>query len=120
MLTPFGMAVRKLRIERGDSQKTMAERVGQSQEFLSAVMNGRRRVPRELVQDIIHAYALPLDKAQALRAAAERVNRRAIKVQVRGVSQEARELVMALARNFDAMPQGSQEKIRKILKAEEH
>lgn len=48
-LTEFGKAVRKARIENGDTLKTMATSLGISPAFLSAVETGKKKIPNHLV-----------------------------------------------------------------------
>ncbi len=45
MLTEFGKAIRKIRLDKGEILKDMAKRLGISSAFLSAVENGRKNVP---------------------------------------------------------------------------
>jgi transcriptional regulator with XRE-family HTH domain len=44
-MTPFGAAIRKIRKERGITQKTMARALGVSPAYLSALENGKRGKP---------------------------------------------------------------------------
>lgn len=44
-MTPFGRAVRKIRKERGITQKSMAHALGVSPAYLSALENGKRGRP---------------------------------------------------------------------------
>lgn len=48
-LTEFGKAIRKARIESGDTLKTMATSLGISPAFLSAVETGKKKIPNHLV-----------------------------------------------------------------------
>ena len=45
MTTPFGVAVRKIRKERGLTQKAMAKALGVSPAYLSALENGKKGRP---------------------------------------------------------------------------
>ena len=45
MTTPFGETIRRLREERGVTQKQMAEAIGVSAAYLSALEHGRRGTP---------------------------------------------------------------------------
>lgn len=45
MTTPFGVAVRRIRKERGLTQKAMAKALGVSPAYLSALENGKRGKP---------------------------------------------------------------------------
>ena len=45
MITCVGRFLRKLRIDRGEILKTMAETLGVSSAFLSALENGKKKFP---------------------------------------------------------------------------
>ena len=49
MLTSIGKFFRKLRIDEGEILKDMAEKLGVSVSFLSAVENGKKRMPFHLI-----------------------------------------------------------------------
>jgi len=46
MITEYGKFLRKLRIDQGQILKTMAEKLGVSSAFLSAVENGKKKIPK--------------------------------------------------------------------------
>lgn len=66
-MTPFGIAVRQLRDERNISQKTMAEGLGVSPAYLSALEHGRRGVPSfDFLQRVAGYFNIIWDDADAL------------------------------------------------------
>lgn len=70
MLTRFGKQLRKLRIDRGEKLKDMADRLDVTTAYLSAVENGKRTVPDAWVYAIIENYHLSDNEAQELQRAA--------------------------------------------------
>jgi transcriptional regulator with XRE-family HTH domain len=67
-MTPFGLRLRELRAERGMSQKEMAESVGVSPAYLSALEHGHRGVPAwPLLQRIIACLNIIWDDADDLQ-----------------------------------------------------
>ena len=48
-LTEFGKAIRKARIESGDTLRTMAKSLGITPAFLSAIEHGKKKIPPYLV-----------------------------------------------------------------------
>jgi transcriptional regulator with XRE-family HTH domain len=46
MLTQLGIFLRKLRLDRGEILKDMAIKLNVSSSFLSAVENGKKRIPQ--------------------------------------------------------------------------
>lgn len=59
MLTPFGKALRKLRLDLNISLKDMAEKLNVSSSFLSAVETGKKKIPQNFLKKIITSYKLP-------------------------------------------------------------
>jgi transcriptional regulator with XRE-family HTH domain len=67
-MTPFGQAVRVLRQERGISQKEMAEALGVSSAYLSALEHGHRGRPNwEFVHKVIGFFNIIWDEAEELQ-----------------------------------------------------
>ncbi len=63
MLTPFGRFLRKLRIDQGELMKDMADRLGVTASYLSAVEMGKKAVPDAWLPQLLAKYGLP-DSAQ--------------------------------------------------------
>ena len=55
-LTEFGKAVRKARIDSGETLLSMAETIGTSPAFLSGMETGRKKVPTEWVEKIANYF----------------------------------------------------------------
>lgn len=101
MLTPFGIALRKFRLDRGLRLLDLAQRLGQSSAFVSAVETGRKPIPARYVEDVAMALRLTVDEAAELQRAADRSRS---EVRVDRLSGQQRELVAAFARQVDGMP----------------
>lgn len=69
MLTEFGKAIRKIRLDKGEILKDMAKRLGISSAFLSAVENGRKNVPEKWIDQIIEFYQLDEEGQKKLKQA---------------------------------------------------
>ncbi|MFO1117581.1 MAG: helix-turn-helix transcriptional regulator [Beijerinckiaceae bacterium] len=66
-MTPFGARLREMRAERGVSLKDMAQALGVSSAYLSALEHGRRGAPTWfLVQRIISYFNVIWDEAEML------------------------------------------------------
>jgi transcriptional regulator with XRE-family HTH domain len=67
MTTPFGVAVRHLRSRKGVTQKDMAEALGVSPAYLSALEHGRRGLPSfEFLQRVAGYFNIIWDEAEEL------------------------------------------------------
>lgn len=58
MLTPLGKYLRKLRIDKGEILKDMSDKLEVTVSFLSAVENGKKKMPSEWNQKICELYNL--------------------------------------------------------------
>lgn len=102
-MTPFGAKVRALRKRRGISLKKMAEDLGVSSAYFSALEHGRRGRPGSgLVQQICGYFGLMWDDAEELRRLAELSHPRVV-VDTAGLSPAATKLANVLAEKIDTM-----------------
>lgn len=96
-MTPFGEKLRRLRRERGVSQKEMAASIGVSAAYLSAMEHGHRGVPNwAMVQKIIGYFNVIWDDAEELQRLAEASHPRAV-IDTSGLSPSATELANLLS-----------------------
>ena len=72
MLSEFGIAIRKIRLDRQMLLKTMADDLGVTPAALSAVETGRRKVPKKWLDTIIELYDLSEEERDELIQASER------------------------------------------------
>ena len=99
MLTEFGKVCRKIRIDNNELLADMAEKLGVSTSFLSAIENGKKNIPNSLQDKLVEKYSLSKVEELNLRKAAENsINQ--IKIEMKYLQQNDRDLVMTFARNF--------------------
>ena len=97
-MTPFGEAIRRMRAERGISQKKMADAIGVSTAYPSALEHGHRGQPSwELLQRIIGFFNIIWDEAEELQRLAGLSHPR-VTIDTAGLSPQA----TALANRFAA------------------
>jgi transcriptional regulator with XRE-family HTH domain len=58
MITEFGKILRIIRVNSEDSMRNMAEKIGISAAYLSAIENGKRQIPDSIYDSICKAYPL--------------------------------------------------------------
>ncbi len=113
-MTPFGQRVRRMRAERGVTLKEMAEAVGVSAAYLSALEHGKRGRPSwRLVQRIIAYFNIIWDEAEELAELA-RLSHPRITIDTSGLSPEAVLLANRLAERIRRL---DEEEITRLLKA---
>lgn len=114
MLTDFGKACRKIRIDANQILANMAEVLGVSPSFLSAVENGKKNVPNGWCETIRAKYCLSEDSYNQLFTAAEN-SQRQVKLELSKMSAEDRGLALSFARNFETLDDRKKEELRKLL-----
>lgn len=114
MLTPFGQAVRILRIDKGLRLKEMADALGVTSAFLSAVETGRKNVSEGLVDKIAIFLNLSDKEKQNLFERVEESKTEA-RIQLGGLSSEYRQTAVAFARRFSGLSEQDIEKLKEIL-----
>ncbi len=98
-MTPFGERLRQLRAERGITLKEMAEAIGVSAAYLSALEHGKRGRPGwHLLQRIIAYLNIIWDDAEELIELA-RLSHPRVVIDTSGLSPQATHLANLLARH---------------------
>ena len=106
-MTPFGERMRKLRQERGITLREMAEGVGVSSAYLSALEHGKRGRPGwSLIQRIIAYFNIIWDEAEDVVRLA-RISHPRITIDTSGLSPKATELANRLADDVTRLDQRS-------------
>ena len=96
-MTPFGKRMREMRRERGMALKDMAEAIGVSSAYLSALEHGKRGRPGwHLVQRILSHFNIIWDEAEEVARLA-RVSHPRITIDTSGLDPRATELANRLA-----------------------
>jgi len=119
-LTPFGKALRKLRIDQGETQMDVARALGVSVAFLSAVETGRKAAPTDMIEALINHFGLDEESANDLRHQAW-VSRKEVKINMQELNKEDRDLVAGFARKFEERAFNSDQlaSLRKLLGMED-
>jgi HTH-type transcriptional regulator, competence development regulator len=109
MLTPFGVELRKLRVENSKRIFDLADDLEVSSSSVSAWETGRREVPPEKIERIGQIFELTEAELDRLKKAAEISRRRVI---IEADSPDARQLANALKKKINSL---SPDKIRELL-----
>jgi transcriptional regulator with XRE-family HTH domain len=116
-MTPFGEKLRQIRAERGLSLKAMAESLGVSEAYLSALEHGRRGRPAHpMVVAICAQLNIIWDEAdEVLRLA--RLSHPRVTVDTQGLSPAATELANLLAERIRKLPPERIDRLLELVKA---
>lgn len=119
MLTSIGRFLRKLRIDNGEILKDMAEALGVSSAFLSAVENGKKKMPEGWVEKLKAIYSFTAEQAEELQVAVIDTNE-AVELNLQNATPGNRALAISFAREFDSLDDETSRKIFEILKRHKH
>ncbi len=114
MITSFGKALRKIRIDNGEVLKIMAEKLYVTSSFLSAVENGKKKIPDHWLATLVSIYNLNNTQIEELEFAFSETNE-TIKIQLDGLDTENKKLVFAFARRLDKFDENELEKLKSLL-----
>ncbi|GAA5647874.1 helix-turn-helix domain-containing protein [Vibrio proteolyticus] len=112
--TAFGRYLRKLRIDKGMILKDLADALGVSSAYLSALELGKKNISDEVVNQIIGLYGLNANEANELRDAAT-VSQPVVKFDLKNANSQERELVAVFARKYQEMSPEKKEKLMDFL-----
>ena len=102
-MTPFGRRVRELRAARGVTLAQMAQALGVTPAYLSALEHGKRGQPTfNLIQGAIHHLGVIWDEADELVRLADLSHPRVV-IDTAGLDPEATLLANRLAREIDLL-----------------
>lgn len=102
-MTPFGRRVRELRAQKGITLAQMAQGLGVTPAYLSALEHGKRGRPTfTLIQGTIHLLGVIWDEADALVRLADLSHPR-VTVDTAGLDAEATLFANRLAREINAL-----------------
>lgn len=114
-LTPFGERVRELRRERGLQLKHMANSLGVSSAYLSALERGERGRPTwTLLQGVIHYFGIIWDEADELQRLAD-MSETKPQIDARGTGPCAMLVANRIAREFAQLNETEIEQIAAVL-----
>lgn len=115
MITSVGKFLRKLRIDNGEILRDMANRLEVSSAFLSAVENGKKKVPEAWIPKLEEFYSLSSEQVKELRDAIVESSD-TVEINIRNTSITNRQLAVSFARQFDALDAETVKKLFDILK----
>lgn len=115
MITEFGKALRKLRIERNEVLKDMADKLQMTSSYLSAIECGKRNIPSDFISRIVDIYQLNEDEIHILHEARDHCIDR-IEIKLSGNGGQKRDLALQFARKFDDLDNETAKTILNFLK----
>lgn len=114
MLTELGKFLRKLRIDNGEILKDMSEKLGVTVSFLSAVENGKKRMPSSWNKIICNLYSLKESQCQEFSDAIAK-SEESVDLDLTDIPIKNRDLAVSFARKFSDFDDRQIEKFKELL-----
>ena len=112
MATSYGKILRKIRIDKDELLKDMAENLCMTSAYLSSIENGKRPIPTDLTNKIMSYYGLSQDIVMELQSAEDSIR---TNIDISQVNYNQKTMVLKLARQFEKLTDEQLEEIRCIL-----
>ncbi len=114
MATTYGKVLRRIRIDRDELLKNMAEKLKMTSAYLSSIENGKRQIPNNMTRSIVDIYELDKHQMDELYNAEAHV-RTNIDINLEEASSSQKATVLALARQFENLTDEQLKDIQVIL-----
>lgn len=118
MSTSLGAFLRKLRLQHSEKLKDMAENLNVSSAFLSAVENGKKKMPDSWYNKLTDLYNLSAKEQEDLQTAIIESGE-TVELKIKDISSGNRELAICFARHFDSLDEETSKQIFAILNRNE-
>lgn len=99
-LTPFGVEVRKRRVERGETQSDVARALGVSVAYWSSIETGKKNISGDLLVVLGRHFALTVEEIKRFGTLVD-MSREEVNINIQRLSDPSRELVVGFARKFE-------------------
>ena len=117
MRSKFGIEMRKIRANTGESLRTMAERIGVSATFLSAMEVGRKAISMDYAKKIKEIYNLSEEDYAKIYDSIVETNQH-VDIEISKMNEAQKEVSMVFARRIENADPELIEKLRKVLEEE--
>ncbi len=114
MTTDFGKICRKIRIDNNEVLKDMAQKLGVTTAYLSAVETGKRNVPEEWLDIIKREDKLSMEEYQELLDIVYSL-KKTIKIEVEDIPEQDRELMLEFVKNFSLLTDRDKKDIMTVI-----
>ena len=114
MRTALGSFLKQLRIENDEILKNMADKLGVRSAFLSAVENGKKKMPESWYGKLSDLYELSEDQMENLKQA-NMESQDSLELNIANSSDQNRRLAISFARQFDSLDDETTNKIMRLL-----
>ncbi|MCR4649398.1 MAG: helix-turn-helix domain-containing protein [Lachnospiraceae bacterium] len=100
MLTTLGKFLRRLRLDRDEILKDMAEKLSVTSSFLSSIENGKKKMPNTVKDKLLKCYTLSESELEEFEKALLESND-TVEINIADTTSQKKDLAIAFARSFD-------------------
>ncbi len=118
MLTNFGKKLRILRINTGETIVEMSEKLGLSTSYLSSIENGKRKIPKDLLENVFKNYDFSKEDRQEIQKSYEMSLQEAV-IDFTELSDEKKEVSLLYARKIDDLSEDKLKMLKEFLNGED-
>ena len=113
IVTSIGRALRQMRFDRQELLKDMAAKLEVSSAFLSAIENGRKKVPANFIDKVCKVYNLN-DTERALLIDAVNMSTTEIKINLTSLSPSQHEAALSFAKALNGLTDSQVQEIMRV------
>ena len=118
-MTTISRLLRLIRLQHGEVLLDMAQKIGVTSAFLSAVENGRKPALRTWLKKLSALYALSDEQLHELEEAFNE-NIKQIRISLESAHADKRDLALSFARRFDELDGDEVAAVMQILNKKQH
>ena len=118
IMIEFGLYLRQLRKEKGESLGTLSKKLGVGVPFLSLLENGKKIIPTEYGDKLTEVLSLTPEQSIELKNSIDYTNKR-ISIDLENMSDTQQEVSLAFARTINTASQQKLEELRKLLESDD-
>lgn len=110
----FGRMLKVLRVYNSETTIDMAKKLDISLSYLSAIENGKRKIPNDFLDKLFKVYSIKEEEKEAFKKAYELAQNEAI-INMANMGKEQKEFALLCARSIEGLSEKQMEEIRKII-----
>lgn len=113
MITEFGKELRKLRIDRGEILKDMADKMEKTSAYLSAIECNKREIPDWFIPKLTELYSLTCEQVETFNRAKD-LSVKSCVLDFDSIRTDQRDLALKFARSFKNLNQNEIEEFQNL------
>lgn len=114
MKLSFGRMLKVLRIYNSETTIDMAKKLDMSISYLSAIENGKRKIPNDFLDKLFNVYTITEEEKENFRKEFELAQTEVV-INLESMKEQQKEFSLLCARSIDNLSDAQMEEIKKII-----